>query len=368
MSATRFLREYWQKKPLLIRNAVPGFHGLISPTRVFDLACRGHVESRLVVRQGSDWQLRHGPFNPSRFSRPPRGKWTVLVQGLNLHLPAAERLLMRFNFIPYSRLDDVMVSYAPPGGGVGPHFDSYDVFLLQGMGRRLWQIGAQGDRDLLPDAPLRILSRFTPEQEWELEPGDMLYLPPHYAHNGVAVDHCMTYSIGFRAPSRIELASRFLDFLQERLPDEETLYADPDLTPSRNPASIPPGMIGRMSDMLGILKWHPDDIRRFVGLYLSEPKRGIVFSGPSRPLAPKTFFRRCAQLGLRLTPATLMLYSELDFYLNGEHYRVNKHAGAVLARLADNRELPAGCNLKPADDLLYEAYRCGYLLLGGHER
>jgi 50S ribosomal protein L16 3-hydroxylase len=364
LRSVHFLREYWQKKPLLIRAAAPGFRGLLSPDQVFHLACRDEVESRLILRQGTTWRLEHGPFEPKRFSKPPRGKWTVLVQSLNLHLPAAEKLLMQFDFVPYSRLDDLMVSYATSGGGVGPHFDSYDVFLLQGMGRRRWQISARSDRELLPDAPLRILSRFEPEQEWVLEPGDMLYLPPHYAHNGIAMDECMTYSVGFRAPNSLELGSRFLDFLQDRLPGEGYLYSDPDLSPTRHPAAIPERMVERLSDMIAQLHWGPTDLRRFIGQYLSEPKAHIVFSAPARPLALDRFLARCGERGLRLAPATLMLYLGRDLFLNGEHHRIGKEARALLVQLADRRTLPAKYDLKPAAVWLHEAYLAGYILVG----
>ena len=187
ISPRNFLRDYWQKKPLLVRGALPGFQGLLTCNDLIDLACRDDAQSRLITQKNGKWQLRHGPFTPrSFFASADKKQWTLLVQDVNHFLPAARELLLKFNFIPHSRLDDLMVSYAPDGGGVGPHFDSYDVFLLQGMGRRYWQISAQRDKSLVVDAPIKILREFRPEQEWVLEPGDMLYLPPGYAHNGVA--------------------------------------------------------------------------------------------------------------------------------------------------------------------------------------
>jgi len=197
---SEFLRDYWHKKPLLIRNAIPGFKGLLNPDELIELASLEDAQSRLVTFDKNRWSLENGPFEKRRFRKLPE-YWTILVQGVNHFLPEGAKLLGQFDFIPHARLDDLMVSFAPDGGGVGPHFDSYDVFLLQGMGCRRWQISAQQDSELIPDAPLRILARFEPEQEWILEPGDMLYLPPKYAHNGVAIGNSMTYSIGFRAPS-----------------------------------------------------------------------------------------------------------------------------------------------------------------------
>ena len=180
LSPRNFLRDYWHKKPLLVRGALPGFQGLLTSSELIEIACREDAQSRLIIRKNGKWQLRQGPFAPHFFSRLPKKQWTLLVQDVNHFLPAARELLLKFNFIPHSRLDDLMVSFAPPGGGVGPHFDSYDVFLLQGMGRRCWQISAQRDKRLVVDAPIKILQKFIPDQEWLLEPGDMLYLPPGY--------------------------------------------------------------------------------------------------------------------------------------------------------------------------------------------
>ena len=226
-----FLRRYWQKEARLVRDAVPGFAGLFSRKALFDLAGRDDVESRLVVRGRGTWTMEHGPFRRARFSALPATGWTLLVQGVNLHSDAADALLRRFAFLPYARLDDLMVSYAAPGGGVGPHFDSYDVFLLQGEGRRRWRYGRQADLSLKAGLPVKILRRFTPQQDAVLAPGDMLYLPPSYAHDGVAVDACTTYSIGFRAPSHNEIAQAFLDHLRDELALEGR-YADPDLEAS----------------------------------------------------------------------------------------------------------------------------------------
>jgi 50S ribosomal protein L16 3-hydroxylase len=201
MTVQAFLRRHWQKQPLLVRHAIPGFHGLIDLDGMIELAGRDDGESRLVMRHGGRWRVEHGPFERRRFSRLPRRNWTLLVQGPDQALPAARHLLSHFDFLPYSRLDDLMISFAPAGGGVGAHFDSYDVFLLQGPGQRRWQVGHQHDLTLVEDAPLKILKRFAPDGQCLLSAGDLLYLPPEFAHDGVAVDACYTYSIGFRAPS-----------------------------------------------------------------------------------------------------------------------------------------------------------------------
>src|SRR5690606_39783213 len=191
------------------------------------MAAREDVESRLITHFSAKWHLEKGPF--PKLPSPRKTDWTLLIQGVNLHDDAADALLQQFRFIPDARLDDLMISYATPNGGVGPHFDSYDVFLLQAHGRRRWRIGSQKDLSLVEDLPLKILKHFKPEQEFVLEPGDMLYLPPHYAHDGIAADECMTYSIGFRAPSYQELGEAFLHFMMDSI-DLKGRYADPDLT------------------------------------------------------------------------------------------------------------------------------------------
>ena len=235
LTPAQFLRRHWQKKPLLARAALPQFATLVTRAALIELAQQPEAEARLILRSGKRWQVRHGPFAKRDFARLPAYNWTLLVQGVDLLLPAARALLTPFDFIPYARFDDLMVSYAPPGGGVGPHFDSYDEFLLQGEGRRRWQISAQRDLELVADAPLKILQRFRAVREWTLDAGDLLYLPPRYAHDGIALDDCITCSVGFRAPSAQDLCSRFYDYLQDGL-DAPGRYADPQLKPTRHPA------------------------------------------------------------------------------------------------------------------------------------
>ena len=242
ISIDTFLKEYWHKKPLLIRGAIPNFEGFLTPNELAGLACEEDVQSRLVSYQKKQWKLEQGPFPEKRFAKLPERDWTLLVQSVNHHMQEGNDLLQQFNFIPHARLDDLMVSYAPDGGGVGPHFDSYDVFLLQGCGQRLWRMSEQKDLSLVAGAPLRILQNFHSEQEWTLSAGDMLYLPPHVAHWGIAIGDCMTYSIGFRAPSAEELSGEFLNYLQMRR-ELSGRYSDPDLTVQSHPAEISAGMI-----------------------------------------------------------------------------------------------------------------------------
>lgn len=359
LSPTRFLREYWHKQPLLIRNAIPGFTGLLSPTEMQALARRDDVESRLIQGGGSHWQLDHGPLRAAAFKRLPKTDWTLLVQSLNHHLPAADALLKRFDFIPHARLDDLMASYAVPGGSVGPHFDSYDVFLLQGQGHRRWQIGTQTDLSLLPDAPLKILRRFEPENEWVLGPGDMLYLPPHVAHYGVAEDACMTYSIGFRSPTAEELAHAFLMHLQ----DTQTLdgrYADPDLKLQSHPGEIGRAMLDQIEGMIARIRWNKRDIAEFAGRYLSEPKPNVFFDPPEAPLTPAEFRRQAKKRGVALDARSRLLFSGARFYLNGEAFDATPDTAPALKQLADARALPAP--LPPALlDRFYDWYASGWL-------
>ena len=364
----RFLSQFWQTKPLLVRNAVPDFKGVVQAPELLALASRDDVESRLVWRRRGAWRLRHGPFSHSELARLPKREWTLLVQGLNLELPAADALLRRFRFLPYSRLDDVMVSYATPGGGVGPHFDSYDVFLLQGPGRRTWSVSKQRDRELDPTAPLKILRNFRPEARWLLEPGDLLYLPPGWAHDGVALESCFTYSIGLRSPSHRETAREFLGFLQDRVAFDGH-DADRNLKPARHAAEIPGKTVQQAAAIARRIRWRTRDLECFLGEYLSAPKSHVVFSRPHRPSSPTKFISRCRDHGLRLDLRTRMLFRGRDFFINGERIEPSGGLRTWLVRLADERALPAGRRM-PAQflRLLHGWYVAGWLHIGNrHE-
>jgi 50S ribosomal protein L16 3-hydroxylase len=364
LSGKEFLSQFWQKKPLLVRNAIPNFKGMVQAPELFALSIRDDIESRLVYRRGGAWHMQQGPFSRTRIAHLPKSGWTLLVQGLNLELPEADALLRRFRFLPYARLDDVMVSYAVTGGGVGPHFDSYDVFLLQGPGRRRWSVSRQRELQLDPKAPLRILRNFRPEKEWLLEPGDMLYLPPGWAHDGVALEPCFTYSIGFRAPSHQEVAREFLAFLQERVAFGG-LYADRGAKPARRAAEIPKRMVQQAAAVTRKIRWRLRDVARFLGEYLSTPKPQIVFSRPRSPRPPARFAALCRARGLRLDLRTRMLFREREFFVNGERVEPPGSLRRVLARLADERVLPPGERLsQPLLRLLHDWYLAGWLRIG----
>lgn len=362
-TAHQFLSRHWQKRPLLVRNAIPDFKAVTQAAELFRLAADDDVESRIVSRQRGKWSIAHGPFRAADFKRMPAVDWTLLVQGLNLHNTAADRLLHEFSFIPYARLDDVMASYAVPGGGVGPHIDSYDVFLLQGMGRRLWRIGPPrnaNDTEFVENIGLRILKHFEPEEEYLVENGDLLYLPPGWAHDGIALDNCITYSIGFRAPARRELAAEFLTRYAEGL-DLPGLYRDPDLQVQSKPSAIPAAMVTRTAELLSTIRFTRRDVSRFLGEYLSEPKPRIVFTRPRTPLAPARFRDRLRAQGARLDPRTLMLHSARELYINGEQVAIAPPQRAQLLRLADDRTLPPGRHDEALCRMLHDWYIAGWL-------
>ena len=361
LTANQFLHDYWQKKPLLIRQALPKFSGLIDAQKLLALACTEDIQARLVTQKRGKFELQQSPFQAQELDRLGKTRWTVLVQGVNHYLPEAAELLKQFAFIPHARLDDLMVSYAPKGGGVGPHFDSYDVFLLQGAGHRRWQISAQADRTLIAGAPLRILRDFRAEQEWVLEAGDMLYLPPHYAHNGIAEDDCMTYSIGFRTPAYQELAEQFLVYLQDRI-TVEGMYADPGLKLQKHPSEISPAMLHQVRQAIKQVRWDSEDIANFLGCYLSEPKPHIFFVAPERPLSRAKFRQAIHKSGVQLDLKSQMLCHAGWIFMYGEEHQVNERDYQLLRGLADRRGSPAlkDCTSESVG-LLYQWYLDGYI-------
>ncbi len=355
MTPAVFLRDYWHKKPLVIRQAIPGFTAPVSADALFAMAARDDVESRLITHF-KKWEMQKGPLAdlPARTSKD----WTLLVQGVNLHDDAADLLLRRFNFIPDTRLDDLMISFAGDGGGVGPHFDSYDVFLLQAQGERRWRIGAQKDLSLVEGMPLKILRDFKPEEEFVLQPGDMLYLPPHYAHDGVAIGECMTYSIGFRAPSYQELGVAFLEFMAESI-ELPGRYADPELSPATHSAEIGTAMLQKVADELNKVRFTADDVAIFLGEYLSEPKASTVFDAPKRPLSPAPFSRKAVKQGISLSRKTQMLYRGRHVFVNGESFNAGAADKALLSLLANRRRLD-GAEVASASEDVMEAFCTWY--------
>ena len=347
ITAAQFMRRHWQKKPLLVRQAIPGFKPPVPRTELFALAGQDGVESRLVQQlDGDAWKLQSGPL--SRRALPPlaRRQWTLLVQGVDLHDDRVHALLQQFRFVPDARLDDLMVSYASDGGGVGPHFDSYDVFLLQAHGQRRWRIGRQKDLTLRDDVPMKILAHFEPEEEYVLEPGDLLYLPPRWAHDGVAEGECMTYSVGFRVPERTDLAQELL----VRLADEDDaegsgalLYRDPQQPAVEQPAQIPAALHTFARAALERALAQPRAVERALGEYLTEPKSNVWFEpGPEGGLLEQ----------LRLDRRTRMLYDADHIFINGESYRAGGRDAVLMRQLADQRHLDRTALARASDAAL----------------
>ena len=363
LTPRQFLRDYWQKKPLLVRAAIPGFHGIVSRTELLALAREPEVQSRLISHQRGKWRLEQGPFSKTRLKQLSPSNWTILIQDLNHFIDAGAALLRQFSVIPYARLDDLMVSYAAPGGGVGPHFDSYDVFLLQGEGTRRWRISAQKDLSLVANLPVKILRTFRAEQEWELRPGDMLYLPPGYAHEGVALTNCATYSIGFRAPSAQELAFNFLSHVQDELA-LEGMYADPDLSLQLNPAEISGAMVKKVARIIQRLSWTKDDYVHFLGKYLTEPKSHVFFSPRETPPGLSEFRRHVLRGGAQLDRKTRLLIHGSWAFMNGDRVAVPPQASALLRELSDHWMIQPRSKIdRESLALLYAWYCDGYLQL-----
>ena len=338
------MRRHWQKKPLLVRQAVPGITPPIDRSALFGLAGGEAVESRLLSRFDGGWRLRHGPF--ARRALPPIKKpdWTLLVQGLDLHWPAAHALLQAFRFVPEARLDDLMISWASDGGGVGPHLDSYDVFLLQVQGQRRWRIGPVADRSLVPDLPVRILANFQPTEEWLLQPGDMLYLPPLWGHDGVAEGECMTCSVGFRAAAASTLAQELLHQIADGLEPPEAgdaLYRDASQAATSTPGRIPEGLRQFAAAALQRALRDPLALDHALGQLMSEPKPQVWFEAGS-PLD--------AGNGVVLDRRSRMLYDDHHVFINGEAFVAGGRDAKLMQRLAYQRQLLAGdvARLSPA--------------------
>ncbi|MGB6104478.1 MAG: cupin domain-containing protein [Pusillimonas sp.] len=378
-----FMRDYWQRKPLLIRQAIPGFKPSLSTADIRKLVRREEVESRLIWHDDKGWNMKTGPF--SRLPAAGRPNWTLLAQSVDLHDDATARLMHQFRFISDARLDDAMVSIASDGGGVGPHFDSYDVFLLQAHGKRRWRISQQSDLELEAGLPLKILKHFKAEEEFILEPGDMLYLPPHAAHDGIAQGDCMTISIGFRAPTRAALACGMLeaanDQVMANLGDTGGLYALPVIrgpvlsktyndagTPATaNPAALPQTLIDATLKAIKKIKFDEALAERFLGQWLTEPPANAYFDGGDH----ETDLSRGLDSAGRLTldRCTRLMYRDRQLFINGEVACVR--ATTPLRRLADSRELlgsdPSAKKLGPeALQMLTEWLQEGWLHYTDH--
>jgi 50S ribosomal protein L16 3-hydroxylase len=342
LTPEQFMKRHWQKKPLLIRQAVPDMKPLIERAALLEMLESEEVESRHIVRKGAKWTLKKGPMARKSLPSLKTPDWTVLVQGVDLHNDAVHDLLQHFRFVPDARLDDLMISFATDGGGVGPHFDSYDVFLLQAQGQRKWRIGRQKKFELQEGVPLKILKDFKPEAEFVLNAGDMLYLPPGYAHDGIAVGECMTYSIGFRVPRSTQLASELLMGVSEEVAEQgglahDVLYQDPHQGAAIQDASIPSALQDFASKAVANALNDPQLLNCLLGESLTEPKPNVWFDAPDQDDL-STFVW---PTGVKLDRRTKMLFDEKHIFINGESFKAGGKDAKLLRKLANEKVLPA---------------------------
>lgn len=361
--AAVFLRDHWQRRPLLIRNPWASWSNPLEPDDLAGLACESGVESRLVRGRS----VEHGPIPEERFGELGASDWTLLVQAVDHHVPAVAALIEPFRFVPNWRIDDVMVSYAVDGGGVGPHFDQYDVFLIQGLGRRRWRIGPRCDETtrLLAHDDLRLLAEFAATDEWVLEPGDILYVPPGFAHDGVAVGgDCMTYSIGFRAPSRRELIAAWCDEVLADLTDADR-YGDPGLARQDNPGEISPDALARLLALVTERIADADAFARWFGRFNSVPRYPEIDWSPEEPIGPEDLV---AGVILVRNPASRFAFiagPPTLLFVDGEEFACRDDMVALAERLcaAPEMEIPASLSAA-ARDLLHTLCNRGCLGLG----
>ncbi|MEO7247250.1 MAG: cupin domain-containing protein [Novosphingobium sp.] len=368
-----FLRDVWQQKPMLIRQPWTAWHNPLEPNALAGLACEEDVESRLIVGGLGNWSVEHGPVPEHRFAALGEKAWTLLVQAVNHHVPEVAALLEPFRFIPNWRIDDVMVSYAADGGGVGPHFDRYDVFLVQGLGQRRWRIGGRCDdaTPLLPHDDLRLLADFEASEEWVLEPGDVLYIPPGFAHDGVAVgSDCMTYSIGFRAPSRGELIEGWTDAVLGELSDDDR-YTDAGLHTQPNPGEISSEALAKLHAMVAERLLETEGFARWFGRYSSARKYPDVDWRPEKAITAKAL-RRALDQGavLERNPASRFAFVVQDsgavlLFVDGECYESSGVAAGFAQAICAQERLAADAALAGCGDavaLIVQLFNHGSLV------
>ena len=350
ISVDVFLKKYWQKKPLLIRDAIKNFKSPITEKDLFRIAQNENAISRLIEFKRGIWQVKYGPFKKSGLPKKINTSWTILVQNINHHVPFAESFLNLFKFIPYARLDDLMVSFATKKGSVGPHFDSYDVFLFQAKGEREWKISEQKKFSLDKKSAIKIITNFKAKNTWVLKPGDLLYLPPNVGHWGISQSNdCLTYSIGFRAPGTFEIQSKFLDFIQDNLITiKNDLYKDPNLNLQKNPAEINSNMMKKIHHIINRLRWNTNSINTFIGQLLTEPIEGAIFE-TSKSMTLEIFKKDLVRKPLKLNPKTRMLFIKNNFYINGEIIETDKKSIMYLKQLANDREVSIKSTLNKKD-------------------
>ena len=371
MTAAQFLRDYWQKRPLLIRSAFPGFHTPVAPEDLAGLACEEGALSRLIQhdQDRQRWKVKTGPLRESDFAKTGNANWTLLVQDVDKWDMDVAALLDHFSFLPNWRVDDVMISYAEPGGGVGAHVDQYDVFLLQGLGQRHWAISTDPNapKDFRSDVELKQLAHFVPTHEWLLEPGDMLYLPPGVPHDGVALGGpCMTFSVGMRAPSQAELVGDLADYLAEHLSDDQR-YADPDLAPAKRAGEIDKAALQRVRNAVPLAQALDDaTLLDWFGRFITRYRAAQTPMPPAKPLSEAAMMKQL-QGGASLLrhPWSRMAWSQTAkrcmLFANGQAYPASS---AWATQLCAQRTLSPPFELSAGDNtLLLSLINDGHLIL-----
>jgi 50S ribosomal protein L16 3-hydroxylase len=343
MPVEEFLRDYWQKRPLLIRQAIPNFESPISPDELAGLACEEHVESRIIMEKGgkTPWQLRNGAFTEKDFSRLPQTHWTLLVQEVNRHVPEIADILDLFNFVPSWRVDDLMISYAPQHGSVGPHIDSYDVFLLQAKGLRRWQISREVG-EFLPDLDLKILKKFQAEETWILAPGDMLYLPPNVAHHGVALEECMTFSIGFLAPTHTEMLNDYVQNVTAQM-DKDLRYTDPELTLPKDNGEITPQTLEKIQQIIRGLSLDNHSINQWFGQFISQSRGGSDYECPEPEFDSVEWLEEYQGAGFMRRAARMMFIRDgenVTLFAEGQAIPLSPSLAFAAPLLSQQRDFP----------------------------
>jgi 50S ribosomal protein L16 3-hydroxylase len=379
ISKEQFLKEYWQKKPLLIRQAYPNFEPLIPADELAGMSLEEEIESRIILENGPDspWQLLSGPFNEETFGTLPEDKWTLLIQGVDQWVPEAADLLQDFNFIPNWRIDDLMISFATDGGSVGPHYDQYDVFLLQAEGQREWRIGQMCSEhdEFLKETKLRLLAKFEETDRWVLEPGDMLYLPPRLAHYGISQGNGQTYSIGFRAPSQSELMHSLVDQI-DASSNEDQRYGDPDLTLQEHSGEISEAALQQVRDFMTQALADPVLLSDTIGKLMTEPK----YSQETDPEDDKkgsgydtTDLKYDLQtLDIQRELQSRFAYNrtgaDISFYAGGKVYPISNDSIELLQYLTkqrqySGRQLQSFCKDRDNEKLLLSLWKDGHFFI-----
>ena len=362
LTPKKFLKDYWQKQPLLIRG---GFGDDFLDLTLEDLIRHSQdpkCPTRFIRREGSRYSVRYGPVSKKFIKTLPNHDWTFLVQGINCVDGRAAALLQKYSFLPYARLDDVMVSFSAPGGSVGPHFDSYDVFLVQGSGRRTWQVSSRHDGQLIQNSDLKILKNFNPEGHCTLEKGDILYLPPHFAHHGVGDSNAFTFSVGFRAPDFTKLKVDFLDYLDGKKLIEKK-YTDPNILPTKYPGKIPNKLVMDTNQILDRLRWNKDDVRIFLGENLSMSNDDQDDTFP-KTITWKTFWNGLHKGLYEVNPSVRMMYSGNYFFIAGQTLILENKTMDDLKRIADSRSIEEPKSLHTeTTKILFEFAKCNWILL-----